>query len=128
MNPNLPKPPGGARLLVQIAASGAIRTRKDAETLRDAILKGGYEVDYITIYRAVLALLGDAAAMNLPEPQYGVAMAVYLKMKKSYIGDSECRCLRNATGGVMTMLTSCPVHGERPGARPGYRDLRGLKR
>jgi hypothetical protein len=113
---------------VQIAASGAVRTRKDAEDLRDAILRGGYEHDYITLYRAVLALLGDTSALHLPEPQYGVAMAVYLKMKKSYIGNSECRCLRNRTGGVMTMLTSCPVHGERPGARAGLRNLLGLKR
>jgi hypothetical protein len=127
MNPTL-KPPGGAALLVQIAASGAVRTRKDAEDLRDAILRGGYEHDYITLYRAVLALLGDTAAMNLPEPQYGVAMTVYRKMKKSYIGNSECRCLRNATGGVMTMLTSCPVHGDKPGARAGLRNLWGLKR
>jgi hypothetical protein len=128
MNPTPIRPPGGARLLVQIAASGCIRTRKDAEDLRDAILKGGYEVEYITLYRAVLALLGDASAMNLPEPQYRVAMAVYLKMKKSYIGDSECRCLRNATGGVMVKLTSCPVHGDSPEARPGLRNLTGLKR
>lgn len=127
MNPTTAKPPGGANLLVQIAASGSVRTRKDAEHLRDAILKGGYEVEYIALYRAVLFLLGDTSAMDLPEPKYGVAMAVYLKMKKSYIGDSECRCLRNATGGVMTMLTSCPVHGERPGARAGLRNLLGLK-
>ena len=116
-----------SQLLVQVAASGCVRTRKAAEDLRDYMLKGNYERQYITLYRAVLALLGDLSALaTLPEPQYSVAVAVYRKMKAQYIDESECRCLRTATGGVATHLTSCPVHGQTKGARPGMRNLEGL--
>jgi hypothetical protein len=107
-----------------------VRTRHDAESLRDEILRGGYEKDVLlTLYRAVLALLGDMAALvNLPEPQHTVAAAVYHKLKSQYIGGSECRCLRNATGGVARPMTTCPVHGQTPGARVGMRNLTGLIR
>jgi len=119
---------GGAALLVRVASSGSIRTRSDAEHFRDALRNGGYEKDYVALYRAVLALLGDMSALQLPEPQFSVAKKAYEGMKKSYIGNSECRCLRTYTGGVAVNLTTCPVHGRTPGARPGFRNLGGLMR
>jgi len=115
-------------LLVKMCAGGCIRTRADAEHIRDEILRGGYEKDYLTLYRAILALLGDMSALNLPEPQFSIARKVYLGMKRDYIGNSECRCLRNATGGVAVPMTTCPVHGQTPGARLGMRNFGGLKR
>lgn len=118
---------GGAALLVKVASSGCVRTRKDAENFRDALRTGGYEKEYLTLYRAVLAVLGDMSALQLPEPQFSVARKAYLGLKKHYIGDSECRCIRTATGGVAVNLTTCPVHGETPGAKPGFRNLDGLK-
>jgi hypothetical protein len=107
-----------------------VRTRRDAESLRDEILRGGYEKDVLlTLYRAVLALLGDTAALTtLPEPRHTVAVAVYRQLKAQYIGGSECRCIRNATGGVAVPMTTCPVHGETPGAQVGMRNFGGLKR
>lgn len=119
---------GGPALLVKIAASGAIRTRKDAEDFRDQMMKGGYDREYRPLYRAVLALLGDMSALSLPEPQFSVAKKAYEGMKRNYIGNSECRCLRTASGAVATPLTTCPVHGKTPGARPGFRNLGGLMR
>ena len=115
-------------LLVKMAAGGCIRTRQDAEHVRDELLRGGYEQDYLPLYRAILALLGDTSALNLPEPQRRVAMKAYLGMKREYIGNSECRCIRNATGGVATPLTTCPVHGNAPGTRMGMRNFGGLIR
>ncbi len=118
---------GGSALLVKIAAAGCIRTKADAEHFRDQMLKGGYERDYLPLYRAVLALLGDLSAIaTLQDPAYSVALKAYKGMKQHYIGDSECRCLRTASGGVATHLTTCPVHGKTPGARPGMRNLGGL--
>ena len=114
--------------MVKIASSGSIRTRADAEHFRDALRNGGYEQEYISLYRAVLALLGDRSALNLPEPQFSIARKAYEGMKKNYIGNSECRCLRTFTGAVATPLTTCPVHGETPGAKPGFRNLAGLMR
>ena len=119
---------GGAALLVKIASSGCVRTRKDAEHFRDAIRNGGYEQEYLTLYRAVLALLGDHSALQLPEPQFSVARKAYEGLRKHYIGDSECRCLRTFTGGVAVLLDTCPVHGQTPGAKPGFRNLDGLMR
>jgi len=120
---------GGAALLVKVASSGCIRTRADAEHFRDALLAGGYEREYISLYRAVLALLGDFSALTtLMEPQHSVAMKAYQGLKKHYIGNSECRCLRHPGGSVAVNLTSCPVHGETPGAKPGFRNLGGLMR
>ncbi len=120
---------GGPGLLVKIAASGAIRTRKDAECFRDHMLKGGYDQELLPLFRAVLAVLGDNSALHqLPEPAYSIARKAYFGMMRHYIGNSDCRCLRNATGGVALNLTTCPVHGETPGARPGLRNLEGLKR
>jgi hypothetical protein len=121
-------PAGGPGLLAQVGTW--VRTRRDAEALRDEILRGGYEKEVLlTLYRAILALLGDMAAlMYLPEPQHTVAMEVYRKLKGQYIGGSECRCLRNATGGVAVPMTTCPVHGQTPGARVGMRNFGGLKR
>jgi hypothetical protein len=118
---------GGAALLVKVASSGCVRTRKDAENFRDALRNGGYEKEYLTLYRAVLALLGDMSALQLPEPQFSVTRKAYLGLKAHYIGDSECRCIRTSTGGVAVNLTTCPVHGETPGAKPGFRNLDGLK-
>jgi hypothetical protein len=115
-------------LLVKMAANGCIRTKADAEHLRDELLRGGYERDYLPLYRAVLAILGDMQALNLPEPQHSVAMKAYLGIKREYIGTSECRCIRNATGGVAVPLTTCPVHGQTPGARLGMRNFGGLIR
>lgn len=118
---------GGPALLVKIASSGCIRTRRDAEAFRDQLLKEGYEGEYRPLYRAVLALLGDLSALaTLQDPEYSVALKAYKGMKAQYIGDSECRCLRTATGAVATNLTSCPVHGDSKGARPGMRNLGGL--
>jgi hypothetical protein len=106
-----------------------VRTTKDAEILRDEILKNGYEKYPLqTLYRAVLAVLGDKSALNLPEPGFSVATAVYQKMKSNFIANSECRCLRNATGGVLKNLTTCPVHGQKPGARLGMRNFGGMIR
>ena len=119
---------GGAALLVKVASSGCVRTRADAEHFRDALRNGGYEREYIVLYRAVLALLGDQSALNLPEPQFSVARKAYEGMKKHYIGDSECRCLRTPSGAVATLLTSCPEHGGAPGAKLGFRNLGGLIR
>ena len=121
---------GGPALLLQIAASGAIRTKVDAEEYRDQLLRGGHDKgEYVTLYRAVLALLGDLSALaTLQDPEYSVALKAYKGMKRYYIGNSECRCLRTATGGVAVNLTSCPVHGKTPGARPGMRNLKGLMR
>ena len=119
---------GGPGLLVKIAASGSIRTRKDAEHFRDQMIKGGYDRELMPLYRAVLAVLGDNSALQLPEPSCSVARKAYFGMMRHYIGNSECRCLRNSTGGVAVNLTSCPVHGETPGARPGFRNLNGLLR
>jgi len=120
---------GGPGLLVKIAASGAIRTRKDAECFRDQMIAGGYDKGgYLTLYRAILALLGDMSALQLPEPQYRVARKAYLGMKAHYIGDSECRCLRHPGGSVAVHLTTCPEHGQTPGAKPGLRNLDGLMR
>jgi hypothetical protein len=98
--------------------------------MRNKILRAGYEKedDCANLYRALLAILGDMSALNVPEPQFSNTQKFYRLLKKHYIADSECRCLRNATGGVMTMLTSCPVHGDKPGARAGLRNLLGLKR
>ena len=125
-----PVPPGSegsAALLTKIAASGSIRTRKDAEAFRDHMIQGGYEREYAPLYRAVLALLGDMSALaTLPDPQYSVALKAYRGMKAHYIGDSECRCLRTATGGVARPMTTCPVHGATPGAQKGMRNLTGL--
>lgn len=126
-----PVPPGSegtAHQLVQMAAAGCVRTRKDAETFRDYMLQGGYDRGgYISLYRAVLALLGDMSALaTLPDPQYSVALKAYRGMKAHYIGNSECRCLRTATGGVARPMTTCPVHGETPGAQKGMRNLTGL--
>ena len=115
-------------LLVKMCAGGCIRTKADAEHIRDEMLRGGYEKDYLPLYRAILAILGDSSALNLPEPQRSVAMKAYLGMKREYIGNSECRCLRNATGGVATHMTTCPVHGTAPGARLGMRNFGGLIR
>lgn len=115
-------------LLVKMCAGGCIRTKADAEHIRDEMLRGGYEKDYLPLYRAILAILGDMSALNLPEPQRSVAMKAYLGMKREYIGNSECRCLRNATGGVATNLTTCPVHGSAPGARLGMRNFTGMIR
>ena len=84
--------------------------------------------DMVLDWPAILAILGDMSALNLPEPQRSVAMKAYLGMKREYIGNSECRCLRNATGGVATNLTTCPVHGTSAGARLGMRNFTGLKR
>ncbi len=119
---------GGAALLVKVASSGCIRTRADAEAFRDHMLRGGYEKDYLTLYRAVLALLGDMSALNLPEPDFSVAKKAYEGMKKWYIGASECRCIRTASGAVGVPLETCPVHGKMPGARPGFRNFGGLLR
>lgn len=120
---------GGGGLLVKLASAGCIRTRKDAELYRDHLRNGGYDREYLALYRAVLALLGDMSALyTLEEPTRSVAMKAYAGMKKEYIGDSECRCLRNATGGVATPLTTCPVHGDRPGAKLGMRNYSGLIR
>lgn len=120
---------GGPALLVKIAASGSIRTRKDAEVFRDHILREGYEKEYLPLYRAVLALLGDLSALaTLQDPAYRIALKAYKGMKAHYIGNSECRCLRTATGGVLTHLTTCPVHGGTPGAKRGFRNLTGLIR
>jgi hypothetical protein len=121
---------GGAALLVKVASSGCVRTRKDAECFRDAIRSGGYEKeDCLPLYRAVLALLGDMAALTtLMEPKRSVAMVAYRVMKKWYIADSECRCLRYPGGSVAVKLTTCPVHGAAPGAKPGLRNLDGLMR
>ena len=122
-------PEAGPALLVKIAASGCVRTRKDAEVFRDQLLMKNYEGEYRPLYRAVLALLGDLSALaTLEDPEYSVALKAYQGMKAGYIGDSECRCLRTATGAVATNLTSCPVHGENKGARPGMRNLGGLMR
>ena len=118
---------GGPGFLVKIAASGAIRTRKDAEEFRDHMLKGGYDQELLPLFRAVLAVLGDNSALQLPEPKFTIAKNAYYSMMKHYIGNSDCRCLRNATGGVAVNLTTCPVHGETPGARAGLRNLDGLK-
>lgn len=129
MDPTLTKfPAGGPGLLAKVGT--CVRTRKDAESLRDEILRGGYEKDVLlTLYRAVLALLGDMAALtSLPEPQHSVALAVYRKLKAQYIGGSECRCLRTATGGILKPMTTCPVHGQTPGAQKGMRNLTGLIR
>jgi hypothetical protein len=129
MNPADSKlPAGGPGLLAKVAT--CVRTRSDAESLRDEILRGGYEKDaLLTLYRAVLALLGDTAALTtLPEPQHSVAMEVYRRLKAQYIGNSECRCLRTATGGVARPMTTCPVHGQTPGAIRGMRNLEGLIR
>jgi hypothetical protein len=93
------------------------------------MLQGGYDRELVPLYRAILALLGDLSALaTLQDPDYSIALKAYKGMKKHYIGDSECRCLRNATGGVAVNLTTCPVHGETPGARPGFRNLGGLMR
>jgi hypothetical protein len=92
------------------------------------MLRGGYEKDYLTLYRAVLALLGDMSALNLPEPDFSVAKKAYEGMKKWYIGASECRCIRTASGAVGVPLETCPVHGKMPGARPGFRNFGGLLR
>lgn len=119
---------GGGALLVKIAASGSIRTRADAENFRDALLRGGYEKDYLPLYRAVLAILGDTSALQLPEPQFSIAQKAYKGLRKHWIGDSECRCLRTPSGAVATNLTTCPVHGRTPGAKPGMRNLDGLLR
>jgi hypothetical protein len=119
---------GGPGLLVKIAASGAIRTRNDAEQFRDHMLKGGYDRELMPLYRAVLAVLGDNSALQLPEPANTVARKAYFGMMEHYIGNSDCRCLRNATGGVAVNLTTCPVHGQTPGAKPGMRNLEGLMR
>jgi hypothetical protein len=114
-------------VLAKIAT--CIRDYKGAETLRDEILKCGYEKWPLeTLYRALLAILGDMSALNLPEPQFSAAREVYLQMKRNFIGHSECRCLRNSTGGVLKPLTTCPVHGETPGAQKGMRNLTGLIR
>jgi hypothetical protein len=126
-----PVPPGSegsAELLTKMAAAGCIRTRRDAETFRDYMRQGGYDKGgYVTLYRAVLALLGDLSALaTLEDPQHTVAMKAYRGMKAHYIGDSECRCLRTATGGVARAMTTCPVHGETPGAQKGMRNLTGL--
>jgi len=125
-----PVPPGtegSAALLAKIAASGSIRTRKDAETFRDHMLQGGYDRECIPLYRSILALLGDLSAIaTLPDPQYSAALVQYQAMKKWYIGDSECRCIRTATGGVARAMTTCPVHGQTPGAQKGMRNLAGL--
>ena len=119
--------PDSAQLLTKVAT--CIRTRSGAEHVRDQILKGGYEKDHLQIlYRAILALLGDMSALNLPEPRHTAARMLYGTLKAQYIGNSECRCLRNATGGVATHLTTCPVHGTAPGARVGMRNFTGLKR
>jgi hypothetical protein len=119
---------GGPYVLAKIAASGSIRTRKDAECFRDQMLKGGYDKECMPLFRALLAVLGDNSALQLPEPAYTVARTAYFGMMKHYIGNSDCRCLRNATGGVAVNLTTCPVHGETPGAKPGFRNLEGLMR
>lgn len=119
--------PDSAQVLTKVAT--CIRTRTDAEHVRDQILKGGYEKDHLQIlYRAILALLGDMAALNLPEPRHTAARMLYGTLKTQYIGNSECRCLRNATGGVAVPMTTCPVHGQTPGARLGMRNFGGLKR
>lgn len=117
-------------LLTKIAASGCVRTKKDAEVFRDQLVQKGFEKsEYRPLYRAVLALLGDLSALaTLQEPEYGVALKAYSGMKANYIGNSECRCLRTATGAVATNLTTCPVHGKTEGARPGMRNLTGLMR
>ena len=123
--PNFPA--GGPGLLAKVAT--CVRTRSDAESLRDEILRGGYEKEVLlTLYRAILALLGDMAALvNLPEPQHSVAVEVYRHLKAQYIGGSECRCIRTPTGGVARPMTTCPVHGTTPGARLGMRNFGGLK-
>ena len=91
---------GGPALLTKIAASGCIRTKADAEAYRDQLLRSGLEGDLLPLYRAVLALLGDEAALRLPEPQFSIAQKALAGMKKWYIGNSECRCLRTASGAV----------------------------
>ena len=119
---------GGAALLVWAASSGSIRTRQDAENFLSAILTGGHEKELMSLYRATLALLGDMSALRLPEPYFSVARIVYQRLKKEYIANSECRCLRTPSGAVATNLTTCPEHGKAPGAKPGFRNLGGLLR
>jgi hypothetical protein len=125
---NLPSADIGGALLVRIAASGCIRTRRDAESFRDEMRRGGYDREYLPLYRAVLALLGDLDALRLPDPQFSIARKAYEGMKRYYIGDSECRCLRTASGAVATPLATCPVHGSRQDARSGMRNLTGFLR
>ena len=121
-------PAGGPGLLAQVAT--CIRTREGAETVRDDILRNGYEKDaLLSLYRAILALLGDMAAITtLPEPHHSTAVTVYRKLKAQWIDESECRCIRTPTGGVARPMTTCPVHGTTPGARLGMRNFGGLKR
>ena len=117
---------GGPALLTKIAASGCIRTKADAEAYRDQLLVSGLAGDLLPLYRAVLALLGDESALRLPEPQFSIAQKAFIGLKRWYIGNSECRCLRTSTGAVATNLESCPVHGQTKGALPGMRNLTGL--
>lgn len=117
---------GGPALLAKIAASGCIRTKRDAEAFRDQLLASGLEGDLLPLFRAVLALLGDESALRLPEPQFSIAQKAFAGLKTWYIGNSECRCLRTYTGAVATNLESCPVHGQTKGALSGMRNLTGL--
>ncbi|MCJ7464457.1 MAG: hypothetical protein MUO81_06920 [Thermoplasmata archaeon] len=100
------------QLLIRIAAGGCIRTRKDAEYMRDKIVKGGWEKALVPIYRAILVLLGDDSALHTLDPaNRSLTEIVLRKMKAYYIGNSDCRCLRNATGGILAPVDTCPVHG-----------------
>jgi hypothetical protein len=103
-------------LLIRIAAGGCIRTRKDAEDMRDKIARNAWEKDLTPVYRAVLVLLGDDSALHTLDPaNRSLTEIVLRKMKPYYIGNSDCRCLRNATGGILAPVDTCPVHGQTKG-------------
>lgn len=102
------------RWIIQLAASGHIRTRADAETMVQEIEGKGWTGDLRTIYRAVLALLGDRRTLEtLPITERVIAKTVYNGMLKRYLGAGRCECSPAATTGN----PGCPVHGRTPDPR-----------
>lgn len=102
------------RWLIHLAASGHVRTRADAETMAREIESKGWICDLLTIYRAVLALLGDRRALEtLPIAERVIAKTAYNGMLKHYLGHLDCAC--SPTETVRNPL--CPVHGSTPDPR-----------
>jgi hypothetical protein len=103
------------QVLIKLYSTGMVRTRADAETMRDEIAGKGWtgEKDLRCLYRAVLALLGDERAIpTLPTIKERVVAEVALEvLRRGYIGDSPCTCPRLQVTRKAKPRSDCPVHG-----------------
>jgi hypothetical protein len=103
--------PEEQKVLINVAASGCVRTRRDAEDFCQKIEVRGWQRDLSPVYHAALALLRDPAAFaGLTEAQHELAKGCYMRMRKHYVDAGDCQCLRGPTGSVAVASTACPIH------------------